>query len=35
VELACLVQGVDYWKTGRTLDKLGVTQVDDLRGDDS
>ncbi len=36
VELACLAQGVDYWRAGRTLEKLGVTQVEDLQGvDDS
>lgn len=32
VELACLVQGVDYWRTGRTLHSLGVTDPEHLRG---
>ncbi|MFN3286378.1 MAG: NAD/NADP octopine/nopaline dehydrogenase family protein, partial [bacterium] len=33
VELACLVQGADYWATGRTVERLGARGVEDLRGE--
>lgn len=33
IELACRVQGVDYWAAGRTLKRLDVRDVDELRGE--
>ncbi|MCS7294056.1 MAG: NAD/NADP octopine/nopaline dehydrogenase family protein, partial [Dehalococcoidia bacterium] len=33
IDLACLVQGTDYRAQGRTLEKLGVREVGELRGE--
>jgi opine dehydrogenase len=32
VELANVVQGVDYWAVGRRMERLGVRSVEELRG---